>query len=126
MTIESEDVAHALFLHQNKRQAIGERNPLVGILAHLREGAQQIVFVRGQPSEPGSQNIPTPVCGPSVGGAPSKQGGGFVQHVLRGAKLCSLILEYVPEIRRSAMMLIGGDFLGQEGPGVDKECSQDP
>ena len=54
VTVEAEDIAYPLFSHQNKRQAVGEGNRLIGKLPHLHEGVQQIVFVRSQPLNPGS------------------------------------------------------------------------
>jgi hypothetical protein len=112
VAVEAEDIAHALFFHQNKRQAVGEGNCLVGELSHLREGGTQIVFVCSQPLDPGAQNILAPVRSPSIVGAPRKQRGCFVKDVLRRVKLRGLVLEAAPEIRRPAMVLIRGDFLG--------------
>jgi hypothetical protein len=37
-----------------------------------------------------------------------------------------LFLQFVPEIRRAVVVLIGGDLLGQEGSGINEKCSHEP
>lgn len=112
MTVKAKDPLQSRSLHQNGRNAVGERHPLIRELSHQDQRLGPVLFARTEPLNARIHGVLPPLRCKSVMAPPGNQCYGLAEDMCRRNEPIPALSHLAPGLPRDRVKLIPGDFEG--------------